>query len=153
MDTDSSKFEAGSSKGQTTLNFERLSVYQKALSLAEEVFVITRNWRRGELWGLGDQFRRAALSITLNIAEGSGRTKRDFRNFLRNSRASCYECLPIIEMSRRQGFLPCQQSQACRASILELTRMLSGLMSTLGARPIARTSAGAQHPGVRDEGA
>lgn len=113
------------------LNFERLIVYQKAADFADSVYTLTRAWSQPETWSLKDQFRRAVLSIALNIAEGSGRTKRDFRNFLRNSRSSCYECLAILEIGRRQQCLSSQLYDESRMQCIELTKMLSGLMSSL----------------------
>ena len=113
------------------LNFERLAVYQKAIELADRVYTMTRAWSSPQMRSLTDQLRRAALSIALNIAEGSGRTKRDFRNFLRTSRASCYECLAILEVARRQQQIPTSEHGQYRAWCIELTRMISGLMNSL----------------------
>jgi four helix bundle protein len=115
----------------TLLNFERLIVYQKALDFADSIYTLTRNWSQRETWSLKDQLRRAVLSIALNIAEGSGRTKRDFRNFLRNSRSSCYECVPILEISRRQRHVSDQRYTECRERCAELTKMISGLINSL----------------------
>jgi len=127
----SSEFEGGSSKQEHMLNFERLLVYQKAVDLTNDIYTLTQDWSKPDTWNLKDQFRRAVLSVALNIAEGSGRTKRDFRNFLRNSRSSCYECLAILELSRRQGYLSQAHYTIYRARCIELTKMISGLINSL----------------------
>ena len=113
------------------LKFERLTVWQKALALSTHIHDLTRRFPKEELYILTSQIKRAANSIALNIAEGSGRTKRDFRNFLRTSRASCYECLAILEVARRQQQIPTSEHGQYRAWCIELTRMISGLMNSL----------------------
>jgi len=52
--------------------FEKLEVYQRAVEFAEAIFKLTNELPRGQA-ALADQFKRAALSISLNIAEGNGR--------------------------------------------------------------------------------
>ena len=51
-------------------DFENLEVYQKALNFTDEVFSVTLNFRKEIQYSLGDQFRRATLSICNNLAEG-----------------------------------------------------------------------------------
>ena len=74
-------------------DFENLDVYKLALSFAKEVAKSTENAPRGH-WSLVDQFRRASTSITLNIAEGSGRWHaKDKANFYFIARGSALEFL------------------------------------------------------------
>ena len=54
-------------------SYRDLDVRQKAMSLAEECYRLTREFPREELFGLTSQIRRAAVSITANIAKGQGR--------------------------------------------------------------------------------
>jgi molybdopterin synthase sulfur carrier subunit len=63
-------------------NFERLEVYQKAVAFANEIYKITKNFPKSEIYGITNQIRRASVSISLNIAEGSGRSKREFRHLI-----------------------------------------------------------------------
>lgn len=86
-------------------SFERLHVYQDSLNLASSIYVLTEAWPRTEIFGLTGQIRRATVSISLNIAEGSGRTKKDFRHFLDMARASCQECIPLLEIAKRRKFI------------------------------------------------
>ena len=54
--------------------FEELTVYQKSLDFVDEVYKITKEFPNDERFGLTTQYRRAAQSIALNIAEGAGDT-------------------------------------------------------------------------------
>ena len=113
-------------------DFQRLDVYQKSLMLIDRVYNLTRAFPHEERFGLTEQFRRAAISIGLNIAEGSGRTKRDFKHFLRNARASCYECVAVLEISRRRAYLSADQQYPCTQLLTDVAKMLSGLIRSLG---------------------
>ena len=83
--------------------FEKLLVYQKAVSFADRICELTSGFPRG-YWFLIDQLNRAALSISTNIAEGNGRfTKADRRNFFGISRGSVQECVPLLELAQRRA--------------------------------------------------
>jgi four helix bundle protein len=85
--------------------FENLQVYQKAMNFVDMVYQYTVSFPKEELIGLTGQFRRAAVSICLNIAEGAGRTKKEFRRFLDMSKGSVFECVAISEISKRRSYL------------------------------------------------
>jgi len=72
-------------------NFEKLEVYQKSINFVNEVYLTTRNYPKEEMFGLTSQFRRVAVSISLNIAEGSAKTKKDFSRFVDMARGSIFE--------------------------------------------------------------
>ena len=83
--------------------FEHLDVYQKALEFFEEIEKITNKLSRRD-WILTDQLRRAALSISLNIAEGSGRnTTKDKKHFYYMVRGSVFECVPVLEILNKRN--------------------------------------------------
>jgi four helix bundle protein len=80
--------------------FEDLRIYQESLDFTTSVFSLTKQWLPVYKYSLVDQLQRAALSIPLNIAEGSGRTSKDFAHFLTISRGSCYECIAILTIAK-----------------------------------------------------
>ena len=86
-------------------NFERLEVYNDAVELANQTYEITKTFPRSEIFGITNQVRRAAISIPSNIAEGSSRGKKEFIHFLNIALGSAYECVPLLEISKRQGYL------------------------------------------------
>jgi four helix bundle protein len=112
-------------------DFESLKVYQKALDYVDFFYGITKEFPKDEQFSLTDQFRRAATSISLNIAEGSGDTKAEFTQFLKISRRSVRECIAITEICSRQSYLPEEARQRSRMSCTEIAKMLSGLLKSL----------------------
>lgn len=116
--------------------FENLAVYQKAVDLADQIAGLTERFPRGYYF-LTDQLNRAALSIAANLAEGNGRfTKADRRNFFTIARGSVQECVPLIEVARRRGFLASDTSDALRERLEEISRMLSGLINGIDKREV-----------------
>jgi four helix bundle protein len=114
-------------------NYEDLLVWQKAMDLAESVYLKTRSFPKEELYGLTSQLRRAVLSIPLNIAEGQGRgSENDFRRFLLISRGSAYEMNSILQMCVRLGFINEGEYRGFRIEVISITKMISGLMRSLG---------------------
>ena len=108
--------------------FEKLEVYQKAVSFADRVCQATQTFSRGYGF-LSDQLNRAALSIAANIAEGNGRfTKPDRKNFFGIARGSVQECVPLLELARRRGLLTDDQHLVLKADLEEIAHMLSGLI-------------------------
>ena len=110
-----------------SFKFEELVVYQKAIDFAGKVYLLTKKYPRDEMFGLISQFRKAAVSISLNIAEGSARTKRDFCRFLDMARGSVYECMAILQISRTQNYIEKSTFDELKKSLIELSKMLSGL--------------------------
>lgn len=111
--------------------FENLEVYKLSINLTQRVYSITKGWPREYLFGLSSQFTRAILSIPLNIAEGSGRSKKDFARFLDISRTSCFECIPIIEIAKSEGLLSETEYKEIKNELIKLSRMLNRLKASL----------------------
>lgn len=114
--------------------FEKLVVYQKAVTFADAVCTLTKNFPRGYFF-LADQMNRAALSIAANLAEGNGRfTKADRKHFFGIARGSVQECVPLLELGVRQRLLDAGRHQQMKGSLEEIARMLSGLINGLDKR-------------------
>ncbi|OGK11784.1 hypothetical protein A2954_05000 [Candidatus Roizmanbacteria bacterium RIFCSPLOWO2_01_FULL_37_12] len=111
--------------------FENLKVYQKALVFADIVYRITNSWPKQEIYGLTNQFRRAAISIALNIAEGSSRTNKDFSHFLSLARGSCFECVAILMIAKNQKLITNNQYLDIYGKCLEMSKMLSSLRTKI----------------------
>ena len=112
--------------------FEKLEVWQKAVEFADCVYEITRGFPDDERFGLTSQTRRAAVSISSNIAEGSGRSSdKDFAHFVEIAYGSLMEIVSQMQVAFRQSFLQAQKRSELYQRAEELARMLSGLRSSL----------------------
>ena len=113
-------------------NFERLDVWQKAIVFAGTVYSLTRDFPADERFGLTNQVRRAANSVSSNIAEGSARPPADNVRFLGYATGSLYEVVTQATIARNEGFLGPDGYSRLYAEAEEIARMLSGLRRSLG---------------------
>ena len=113
-------------------NFEKLDVLHRAIGFADLVYSATRSYPADERFGLTNQMRRAAVSISSNIAEGSSRvSKADFARFVEIATGSVFEVVSQSVISRRLGFLGDANYARIYAAAEEQSRMLSGLRKAL----------------------
>jgi four helix bundle protein len=85
-------------------DFRNLLVWQKSHELVLEIYRISRDFPREELFGLTSQMRRCAVSVPSNIAEGCGRgSDPDFARFLIIAMGSCSELEYQVLLSRDLG--------------------------------------------------
>jgi len=113
-------------------NFEKLDVWHKALDFADLIYTDTRGFPADKRFGLTNQMRRAAVSISSNIAEGSSRSsKTDFARFIEISFGSLFEVVSQAFIAKRQGFLKDEQFQTLYRAAEEQSRMQSGLRKSL----------------------
>ena len=113
-------------------NFEKLDVWHRAIAFADQVYAETRGFPADERFGLTNQMRRAAVSVSSNIAEGSSRSsKTDFARFVEISTGSLFEVVSQSFLARRQGFLTDAQLNTLYAAAEEQSKMHSGLRKSL----------------------
>jgi len=115
-----------------TKHFRELLVWQKAMTLAKEVYKTTALLPKDEMFGLRSQMRRAAVSVPSNIAEGHGRLSDHLlRVFLAQARGSLYELETQIQLSEDLQFLPPQETKILMEQCVEISRMINGLIAVL----------------------
>ena len=108
--------------------FEKLEVWQKAIDFADLTYRLTRSFPQDERFGLTNQMRRAAVSISSNLAEGSSRNSHpDFARFVEIATGSLFEVVSQAVIGRRQGFLTQEEFERIYHAAEEQGRMLSGL--------------------------
>lgn len=114
----------------TAFRFERLAGWQKAIEYADAVYGVTTSFPADERFGLTSQLRRAAVSISSNIAEGSGRTSdADQARFMEIAYGSLMETVSQLHIARRRSFVDEAPFDELRNQADELARILSGLRS------------------------
>jgi four helix bundle protein len=129
--------------------FEKLEVWQAARQFGGELYRLTRDWPAFEKFGLAAQLRRAAVSVSANIAEGSGRNSdRDFAHFLEQAYGSLMETASLLFLALDASYL---NKRACddlldRAD--SIARQLAALNRSLAVdgskTPFARKPSGSR---------
>ena len=111
----------------TTYTFEKIVAWQKAHAFVLSVYQITRMFPEDEKFGLTSQFRRAAVSIEANIAEGYKKlSKADKLRFMNISQGSIEECRDYIILSRDLGYIDDVIFSNLYGKIEEASRLLHG---------------------------
>ena len=112
--------------------FERLDVWQKAISFADLVYSLPRSFPTDERFGLTNKMRRAAVSIPSNIAEGQARrTTGEFVQFVSYAEGSVAELDTQLHLSIQLSLITAQQADPCFHLLDDLRRMLNGLRRKL----------------------
>ena len=96
-------------KGQpvkTRFRFEKLEVWQDARKINQAIYRLTRKFPREELFAMTSQIRRASISVSSNIAEGSGRNSdKDFVHFLEQAYGSLMEVASDFYLAFDEGYV------------------------------------------------
>ena len=113
-------------------SFETLEVYDKARNLVKEVYLLQNSFPKEERYALGDQVRRATVSITANLAEGSGRKSlREKILFIEISFGSMMEVFCELQTACDLGYIKEEQLDVLRPLFTDIAKMLSGLRTSL----------------------
>ena len=116
-------------------DFRDLIIWRKSLAFAKEIYNLTRLLPRDEQFGLVSQLRRAAISVSSNIAEGHARQGREFRRFLSIARGSLAEAVSQLLLAVELGFLTPESIMAAEQSASEIRRMAAALSRNLPSDP------------------
>ena len=121
-------------------SFRDLIAWQKAMSLAEDVYGLTASFPADERFGLVAQMRRCAISIASDIAEGHGRlTTRDWQHFLAQARGSSHELETQLLLAARLEIGPIQDVERVVAEAAEVGKIINGLLRSTRTRPQRKT--------------
>ena len=126
---------------QCRTSHKDLILWQKSMDLAAEVYRMVRCFPNFELFGLGAQLRRAAVSVPSNVAEGAARrTTRDFISFLHIARGSLAELETQLLLARRLHYVDDASAQALATEVEEVGRLLNAVIRGLRRRLEAQPS-------------
>jgi len=124
--------------GKEIRTYRDLAAWQRAMDLAECTYRVTEALPPDERFGLVSQMRRAAASVSANIAEGHGRGHRvEFRRYLQIARGSLCEVQTYAELTRRLGWIKGPDLTKLRDLCHEVDAILAGLLRSLGRKPQA----------------
>ena len=112
------------------MDHKELDVWNVSVDFVVQVYEVTKNFPKDELYGLTNQIRRAVVSIPSNIAEGAGRNSRkEFAQFLHIAMGSLGEVETQLVIAERLGYLKnvgklFERVQAIRKMLMGLIRYL-----------------------------
>jgi four helix bundle protein len=115
-------------------SYRDLVVWQKSIALCVRVYKLCEAFPKNELYGLSDQMKRAAVSISSNIAEGQGRQHvKEFLNFISIANGSLAELDTQRIIAENLHFINPENSRLLDDQITEIRKMLYTLSAKLRA--------------------
>ena len=112
------------------LDYKELSVWQESRILVKEVYILSVNFPKEEIFGLTNQIRRAVVSIPSNIAEGHNRySDKEFLHFLKIAKGSAAEVETQIILAIDLGYLTEEDGNKILSRTDKIMRMLGAFIS------------------------
>ncbi len=113
-------------------NFYDLDAWEKAHKFVLEIYELTKEFPREELYGMTSQLRRAASSITANIAEGFSRYHyNDKIRFYHNARGSVSETQNFLFVARDLSYLSTEEFKSAFDLSAEISKLINGLIRSI----------------------
>jgi four helix bundle protein len=114
------------------MRFEKLEIWNDAIILANKLYVLTNNFPSSELYGLVSQIRRAGVSVSANIAEGTGRrTNKDLIRFLHISKGSLYELISLLTIAKQQNLITDAYFDTSKSEIQILSMKITSFINSI----------------------
>lgn len=111
-------------------SYKDLIVWKKAKDLAIEIYKITRDFPKEEVFGMTNQLRRAVVSISNNISEGTGRQyKKDTIQLLFVSNGSLNEVESMLQIANELGFIKEKQTDELVERTEQVRKLLKGFIN------------------------
>ncbi|MEM7484817.1 MAG: four helix bundle protein [Bacteroidota bacterium] len=111
---------------------EDLKIWNKAINLAKQIYVLVTKLPSEEKFGLTPQIKRCAVSIPSNIAEGAGRnSKNEFKHFLSVANGSCYEYHTQLILLVELNLIPENKIKPIIELCIEIQKMNYSLQKSL----------------------
>ena len=116
--------------------FEDLEIWKLSVEIGDSLFDIADSLEEGKLFRFAEQLRGAGLSISNNIAEGSGSTSnREFDQFLNYARRSVFECANIIIILQRRNHVTEDTRETIFNKLDEISRKITSFRKVLNPKP------------------
>lgn len=113
-------------------DYTKLKAFHLADELAVDIYRLTRDYPKEEMYGLTSQMRRAAVSVPSNIVEGaSRRSENEYLHFLEIAFGSLRELHYQFRLSIKLGFVLDTNAPRCDARLLETEKVLAALIRSL----------------------
>lgn len=123
--------------------FQDLEIWRRAIALAGPLCALAEQLDAAKCWKFAEQLRAAALSISNNIAEGSGSHSRiDFAHFLNMAKRSSFECANMMLFFEAHGYLAGKSTEPNLVQLNELARMIEAFRQNL----LQKATSAKNHP-------
>lgn len=117
-------------------SYRDLTVWQKSIELVTEIYSLTKDFPKSELFGIINQMRRAAVSIPSNIAEGYSRKHRqEYLQFMRIAYGSGAELETQIVIAKKLTLTKVERFKKCDGLLEEIMKMLNKMIFSLSYKP------------------
>jgi four helix bundle protein len=112
--------------------FEKLDVWHEARAVNRSIYQVTKTFPKHEVFAMTSQLRRAAVSISSNIAEGSGRNSdKDFAHFLEQAYGSLMEAVSILYLAADAGYMSNMEFDPLLDELEKLAKRIAALNRSL----------------------
>lgn len=112
--------------------FEKLEVWKDAMALGNDIYKIAEEAEKLRKYRFAEQLYAAVMSISNNIAEGSGApSNKEFARYLAIARSSIFEVVNILFVFEKQGIIPEQKRDELYSKLLILSKKLSAFRKSL----------------------
>lgn len=130
--------------------FEDLRVYTKAVDYSKWIVQTLHNADNDVKMSLCRSFFNSAMDISINIAEGSSRSKGQFEHYLKIAKTALRECVIFTTVANGLNLLTEEESNQSREYLMELTRMIGALIISLQRGSRQSREYGAEAPSTTD---
>lgn len=121
---------------EAKFRFQSLEIWQRAAAATASLFALAEKLDAKKFYRFAEQLRAATLSITNNIAEGSGSdSPDDFANFLKFSRRSVYEVASMLSLLTENGYLDEKDTRPLLDELEQQSKMIFAFRRILKTRP------------------
>lgn len=112
--------------------FQDLKIWQLAIEIANELFDVADDLEQKKLYRFADQLRGAGMSMSNNIAEGSGSySKKEFKQFLNIARRSTFENANILILLKKRNLITEKELEKLLDKLDHLCRQITNFQSSL----------------------
>ncbi|MBU1035261.1 four helix bundle protein [bacterium] len=113
-------------------SFKDLRIWQKGIEIVSDIYILTKNFPKEELFSLTSQLRRSAISISSNIAEGFKRFhNKEYKQFLFITLGSCAEVETQIIIAKELKYINENEETKLVEKLDHICRMTSSLIKKL----------------------
>ncbi len=112
--------------------FENMDIWKDAISISDVLFDYADNAEEKKLFKFSEQLRAASMSISNNIAEGSGSfSDKEFASFLNIARRSVFECANILHIFFRRKIISADEKQQIYLKLIYLSKKITNFRKAL----------------------